>query len=336
MSVKQRANGKWYCRFSFNGKDMHRLCRGATTKSKAEEIERAIIYDLKLQELGYKPKEQKKVYMPRLIELYTIHSKNNHKNFESKVYYLNAIEKYFGDNKSVNDITPEDIEKYKRYLKETGKLKNSSTNRHLEILSKMFNLAIANKELVENPVSKVEKLREDNHTIRFLTKDEEKRLFTSIVNIAPYIKPIVITALQTGMRKGEIFNLKWSNIKCGYIELLETKSGKMRNIPISSTLKDVFAHIQKTSEYVFINPDTDKPYRDIKKSWYNIRKDANLLDFRFHDLRHTVATRMVEKGIDLLVVKDILGHTMIETTMRYAHPVPERKKAAIEVLNSYT
>lgn len=336
MSVRQEENGKWYCRFSFNGKDIHRLCRGATTKSKAQEMEQALIYDLKLQELGCKPREQKNVYLPRLKELYTTHAQNNHKKFKNQVYYLDAIEKYFGNSKPVNKITPEDIEKYKTHLRDVRNLKNSSINRYLEILSKMFNLAINNKELVENPVSKVQKLRENNHTIRFLTTDEEKRLFTSIDNIAPYIKPIVITALQTGMRRGEILNLKWSNIKNNHIELLDTKSNNPRYIPLSLTLQDVFGQIQKSSEYVFVNPKTDKPYKDIKRSWNNIRNDANLLDFRFHDLRHTVATRMVEKGIDLLVVKDILGHTMIETTMRYAHPVPERKRAAIEILNSYT
>jgi len=76
-------------------------------------------------------------------------------------------------------------------------------------------------------------------------------------------------------------------------------------------------------------------YVDIKKSFNKAREAAGIKDFRFHDLRHTVATRLVEKGIDLLVVKDILGHSNIETTMRYAHPIPKRKSDAIAVLNSY-
>ena len=143
-------------------------------------------------------------------------------------------------------------------------------------------------------------------------------------------------ALQTGMRRGEILNIEWTDIKDGYIELLKTKTNKARNIPLSSTLKNTLTALPKNNSYIFVNPRTHKPYKDIKKSWDKVRKDANIADIRFHDLRHTVATRMVAKGIDLLVVKDILGHTMIETTMRYAHPVPERKKAAIEILNSYT
>lgn len=335
MTVKQHSNGKWYCRFSFRGKDMHRLCRGATTKSKAEEIERAIIYDLELQEHGYKVKEQKNVCFRRLKQLYISHAINNHKIYKNQVYYLNALERYFGNSKPVNNITPEDIEKFKTYLRSEKKLKNSSTNRYLEIFSKMFNLAIDNGELTENPVRKAGMLREDNITVRFLLAEEERRLYKSVDKVAPYLKPIITMALQTGMRRGEILNLKWSNIKCGYIELLETKSGKMRNIPISSTLQDVLNSLSKDSEYIFVNPKTNKPYTDIKKAWHKVLDDANIENLRFHDLRHTVATRLVEKGTDLLVVKDILGHTMIETTMRYAHPVPASRQTAIEILNSY-
>lgn len=337
MSVKQdKQNGKWYCRFSFKDKDIHRLCRGATTKKEAKEIEDALKYDLQMQECGIKLKEQKNTSFNRLVDLYTTHAKINHKKFQNQGYYLKALKKYFGDSKIANNIKPEDIEKYKSYLKNTKKLKNSSINRYLEILSKMFNLAIDNKLLSENPVSKVDKLPEDNLTIRFLTIDEEKKLFSSIDTCAPYLRPIVTMALQTGMRRGEILNIEWRNIKDGYIELLQTKSNNVRKIPISSTLKNTLATLPKNDNYIFINPRTNKPYKDIKNSWNKVRKDANIADIRFHDLRHTVATRMVAKGIDLLVVKDILGHTMIETTMRYAHPVPERKKAAIEILNSYT
>lgn len=140
------------------------------------------------------------------------------------------------------------------------------------------------------------------------------------------------------MRRGEILNLKWSNIDFsqGFIELLETKSGKSRKIPISSTLKETLQSIDKTSEYVFINPRTNEPYTDLKKSFHTVIEKAKIKNFRFHDLRHTVATRLVEKNIDLFVVQDILGHSKITTTQRYAHPVPQRKLDAIEILNSYT
>lgn len=124
--------------------------------------------------------------------------------------------------------------------------------------------------------------------------------------------------------------------ECVWLELLETKSGKSRKIPISDKLMKVFEKLPKVSEYVFVNPETNKPYKDIKKSWKKALKEAHIENFRFHDLRHTVATRLAESNIDLVVVKEILGHADIQTTMRYAHAVPKRKQDAISVLNSYS
>ena len=176
-----------------------------------------------------------------------------------------------------------------------------------------------------------------NHKIRYLTKSEEEKLFNAIDELYPHIKPIIICALQTGMRKSEIFNLQWANINYdyNYIELLETKSGKARKIPISDKLNKVFSKQSKNYNYVFTNLDTGLPYKDIHKSFNAVLKKANIKNFRFHDLRHTVATRLVEQGVPLPVVQEILGHSKIETTMRYAHAIPEQKINAINLLSNY-
>ena len=278
MTVKKHDNGKWYCKFAVRGVRKHLLCAGATCEKEAKEMENAFKYKLQQQLNGVIPKEMKNVYFKRIKVLYTNHAKNNHKKFKNQIYYLNSLEKYFDNGKPVNNIKPKDIENFKSYLKNEKKLKNSSINRYLEILSKMFNLAIDNGELIENPVSKAGMLKEDNISIRFLTAEEEKRLFHSIDRIAPYLSPIVTMALQTGMRRGEILNLKWHNIKDGYIELLETKSNRKRYIPISCILKDVLDSIPKNSEYVFLNSKTGKPYTDFKKSWHKILDDAKIYD----------------------------------------------------------
>ena len=132
-----------------------------------------------------------------------------------------------------------------------------------------------------------------------------------------------------------LYDLKNIDFDYGFIELLETKSGKSRKIPISDTLMKILNRQSKEYNYVFTNPETKQPYTDIKHSFHTVLNAANIQNFRFHDLRHTVATRLVEKNIDLVVVKEILGHADIQTTMRYAHAVPKRKLEAIEVLNSY-
>ena len=341
MTVERHENGKWYCRFQSGvGIRPHRLCRGATTRKEAEAFENALKYKIEQQKNGVIPKDQKNVYFNRLIELYKKHAKTNHKKYKNQIYYLNGLEKYFNNGKPVNTIKPEDILKYIEYLRNSGKRgkrKNSSINRFLEILSKMFNLAIDNGELTDNPLRKVPKLKEDNHKIRFLTDEEENRLYAIIDLKAPYLRPIVTTALQTGMRRGEIFGMKWDNIDLNNrnIYVLDTKSGKSREIPISDKLYKILQSIPRISEYVFINPKTNQPYVDIKKSFNLVREHAEIKNFCFHDLRHTFATRMVMAGVDLFTLMEILGHTNVTTTMRYAHVIPGRKMEAINKLGNY-
>lgn len=353
MSVYKKKNNKWYYRFMLNGERKHGLCTGASDKKEADQFENAIKFRLAQQQNGVIPREEKNVPLYKLRNLFENYSKNNKKSHKSDVYMLNIIMAYFGANTVAQKITPNKIEQFKEFLRTERNSKNSTINHYLTTLSKMFNIGIDNGLIRNNPLQKVGKLREDNNKTRYLTKAEEKRLFIEIEKeyevldrytrkkkiVQPYLylKPIIITALQTGMRRGEILNLKWSNIDFsqGFIELLETKSGKSRKIPISSTLKETLQSIDKTSEYVFINPRTNEPYTDLKKSFHTVIEKAKIKNFRFHDLRHTVATRLVEKNIDLFVVQDILGHSKITTTQRYAHPVPQRKLDAIEVLNNY-
>lgn len=353
MPVYKKKN-KWYYSFMLNGERKHGLCPGVTEKKDAELFESGVKFHLAQQQSGMIPREERNVPLYKLKDLYERYSKTNKKSYKSDVYALKIVVGYFGANTVVQTITPTKIEEFKEYLRTERNSKNSTINHYLVLLGKMFNIGIDNELIRNNPLQKVSKLREDNNKIRYLTKEEEQRLFTEIEReyevldrgtrqkkkVKPYLylKPIITTALQTGMRRGEILNLKWSNIDFaqGFIELLETKSGKSRKIPISVTLQKVFDNIEKTSEYVFVNPKTNQPYIDLKKSFHTVLEKAEIENFRFHDLRHTVATRLVEKGIDLTVVQEILGHSQVTTTQRYTHPVPQRKLDAINVLNNYT
>ena len=332
MTITKK-NNKYYCRFQINGERHHYLCSGASSVPEALKIERAYMYKVMQQQSGVIPKEEKRIKLSVILDLFESYSKLNKKSYKSDSHMLTIIRAYFKDI-MVQDITANTLEDFKDYLINERELKNSTVNRYNALLSKAFNLGVANKLINDNPTRYVGKLKEKNYKIRFLTKDEEKRLFEALPE---YLKPMVVCALQTGMRRGEIFNLKWSNIDFdyGFIELLETKSGKSRKIPISNTLMEVLGNIKRTSEYVFVNPETNKPYNDIKKAWGSALKRAGIENFRFHDLRHTVATRLAESNVDLVVVKEILGHADIQTTMRYAHAVPKRKIEAISVLDLY-
>lgn len=353
MATYKQKN-KWYYQFMLNGERKHGLCTGASDKKEADQFENAIKFRLAQQQNGVIPREEKSVPLNKLIKLYDSYAKNNKRSYNRDIYTLKIISKFFGESSTVQQITPKRIEDFKEYLLNQRKVKNSTINKYIRVLSKMFNLGIDNEILSKNPVNKVVKLKEDNHKIRYLTKDEEKRLFKEIEKeyevldrytrkkkiVQPYLylKPIIITALQTGMRKGEILSLEWENInfEYGYIDLLKTKTNRPRKIPLSSGLKDMFKGLERESKYVFTNPKTNTAYKSITKSFRAVLEKAKIENFRFHDLRHTVATRLVEKNIDLFVVQDILGHSKITTTQRYAHPVPQRKLDAVEILNTYT
>ena len=333
-TFKKGGNNKWYYRFQLNGKEYYRACKGATNKKEADMYEAIVKSELMKGNLGIL-ENKKKTSLKEGLDIYLHYSEVNKRSYKSDLSLVKRISSFFG-NPDLVDIVPTSIDAFKQYLQVEFELKNSSINRHLEALSKMFNLCIADGLLDKNPMETISKMKEENYKIRVLTKDEETTLF---IVLDERLKPIVICALKTGMRKGEILTLKWLNIdfKNNYIELLHTKSGKKRKIPMSKTLRKILLEIKETStsEYVFVNPKTNKPYTDIKKAFRTALDKAGIKDFVFHDLRHTFATRLIEKGVDIVVVKELLGHADISTTMIYTHSDAIRKQHAIDIIDEY-
>ncbi len=119
--------------------------------------------------------------------------------------------------------------------------------------------------------------------------------------------------------------------------MLENKGNKHLLIPLNEKLIQFFNNIpeNKRKGYIFINPDTGLPYRDIKRAWTSSLKAANIENFRFHDLRHTVGTRLAEQLVPVNVIKELLGHSDVHTTMRYVHSTQGAKLQALNKLNSY-
>ncbi len=181
---------------------------------------------------------------------------------------------------------------------------------------------------------------EHNQIERILTKDEEVRLLASS---PPALQAILLCALHTGMRKNEILSLKWDNVdltkKLITLEHTNTKSKKMRRIPINSTLRKILLE-QKlkvgSSDFIFLSTK-GSPYRrhdSLKQAYSGACRRAKIKGLRFHDLRHTAATRMIESGASIVAVSRILGHADLKTTMRYAHP-EDTLKDAVEALATY-
>jgi len=251
--------------------------------------------------------------------------------------HLKRFNQVFGEKK-LSNITTKDIDDHKQNRLE--KVKPATVNRELEVLRHLFYLAKRWKKFFgENPVSESGLLKVSNQIERILTYDEEELL---LCNSAVHLKPIITTALYTGMRKGEILSLTWNDIDLdkSLITVKETvsKSKKSRKVPISSMLRKLFVEQKlKTgwNEYVFLNPD-GKPYLrpdSLKRCFEGACNRSNIKGLRFHDLRHTAATRMIENGANIVAVSKILGHADIKTTMRYAHP-DESLKEAVENLSA--
>jgi integrase len=278
--------------------------------------------------------ESREAKLRDLTKVFLAYSKTNKKDFKLDEAKVKVIHSYFGEKTLASKITPKRIEDFKSFMSE--KYSNAYVNRYLACIKTIFNIGIKNELIKTTPMKAVKMMKEDNHKIRYLTADEEARLFKELPE---HLKPIVICALQTGLRKSNILQLRWElvDLEFRFIEVLaqQNKGHKIIKIPISDKLLETLESLPRNSEYVFANPDTGKPYRDISEGFKNACDRANIENFRFHDLRHTVATRLVEKGIDLRVVQEIMAHSTIVTTQRYMHPTPKRKLEAISVLNSY-
>jgi integrase len=206
----------------------------------------------------------------------------------------------------------------------------STINRELSCLRRIFNLAIAWGKAERNPVKGVRFFREEKLPERVLTDDEVELLLLCCNRIT---RDVVRFALNTGMRRGEILNLKWDQVdlRTGYIIVTKTKSGKQRNIPINDTASHVLERQPRNGAYVFHRDG--KPAKSVRHTFEQAVKKAAIGHCRFHDLRHTFATKLVLAGVSLPVVKELLGHSTITTTMRYAHPTPESKLSAVGLLD---
>ena len=264
-------------------------------------------------------------------EYFDLHCKPNHKSYKGFDYHnIKALKRFFS-GKCLYEITPLMIEKFKV---ERGKEVTLATvNRQLACLKSMFNRAIEWGRAKENPVKKVKLFRENNKRLRYLEREEILKL---LANCNKHIRPIVVVALNTGMRKGEILGLKWHDIdfKRGIIYLLDTKNGEKREIPINEQVKTALIRVRKHPEspYVFTNKD-GQTIKDIRKSFFTTLKKSGILSFRFHDLRHTFASQLVMSGVDLNTVRELMGHKSLQMTLRYSHLSPDHKKRAVDILS---
>ena len=194
--------------------------------------------------------------------------------------------------------------------------------------------------LVEtNPMRRVHKLREAPARERYLTDDEEKQLFAVLIGRRTHLRPIVVVALQTGMRQGEILGLRWQDIdfEKETIYIAHTKTGRPRRIPMSKPVEVELRSLKQDAsldEHVFSYARTGLKLTTFRYAWEGACKQARIFGLRFHDLRHTVATRLRANGVHEMHIMFLLGLTTLQMTSRYTHPMPQNLRLAVASLDN--
>jgi len=326
---KDRSDQDWYISYyEPGGKRIKR--RIGPSKKLAEAALKKI--EVAIAEGRYlEVKNQNKIPFEQFADEYLRTHCVNKKSFDSYYDLHVRILKVAFKGKCLDDIKPLDIEKFKNAR--LMQVSPATVNRSLACLKSMFNRAIVwGRYEGVNPSTRVKMCREKAIRLRYLEKEEITRL---VANCSEDLRPIVILAVNTGMRRGEILNLKWHDVdfKRDVICLLETKGGDKREVPMNEAVKDALIKVRKNpkSAYIFCYKNGEQ-VRDIRKTFWTALKKSGIKDFRFHDLRHSAASHLVMAGIDLNTVREILGHKTIEMTLRYAHLSPNHKKHAVDVL----
>jgi integrase len=336
MGLFKRKNSPYYfMKFQLNGQLIYESTRTANKKL-AEEI-----YLNRRHEIitGIEPEKERKVLQKftfnELTERYLSYTDGRLKSHSRLKSFIKKLIKTFG-NIRLDDFNLILIENMQSEIIKNN-LSVAYANRLTAILKRMFTKAL-DWEMINEGVLKrirsIKLIKGEVKRLRYLDEDEAERL---IGNCGDNLRAIVITALNTGMRKSEILRLTWDRVdlKNRIILLDKTKNGERREIPVNETLFGVLSGIVRRIDcgYIFFNPKTLRPLDNVKKSFASALRKSHILDFRFHDLRHTFASRLVMKGIDLTTVKELLGHKDIKMTLRYAHLSAPHIKDAVAILD---
>jgi integrase len=337
--IYKRGNVYWIC---YNGLD-GRVIRESSRSRRYDEAE--LLLDKRRKEVreGNEPEIIKipNYFFKDLAEEY-IQWSERQRSFVRKAYVINQLVREFG-NYRLRQFSTKQVELFQTQKIRDNK-KPATINRYLATIKHMFTKAVdwnMAEEGVLKRIRKVKLLEENNRRLRYLPKEECQQL---IKFCNPHLKPIVVTALNTGMRKSEILSLKWDNVdlRHGFILLDVTKNGERREVPINKTLRETLETLRRGTKeqpprldipWVFYDAKTGNRFTDLRKAFRLGCKKSGINDFRFHDLRHTFASHLVMAGVDLTTVKELLGHKTLTMTLRYAHLAPSHKISAVNILD---
>src|SRR3972149_660627 len=327
----------WWMQLTYKG----RLVRRSTEtgdKRLAEKIHAKVMTEMTEGKWFDKPVGAEKTVRELLEKYMSEHSARNkalksHIRDRSLSAHLNRC---FG-SLVLTDLSPRLISEYQVRRRDEGAAPNT-VNNELRLLSHAFNLAMKEWEWVDlNPVSKVSKEKVNNQIERWLTYEEEEKLLAASPH---WLQEIIIFAVNTGLRQGEILDLAWDRVDLfrRTITILEQKNKGKDTLPLNSQTLAVLKARCKVksikSNLVFYSKECTRiDAANLLRSFYVAVDKAELPKTRFHDLRHTFATRLVQIGVDLYKVQKLMRHKTPIMTQRYAHHYPESLRDGVEALD---
>jgi integrase len=293
-------------------------------------------------------------------------------NLKTGQYTLDIVNRSFPDylQLPMSEVDVKQIDQWRTDKLNSG-MKATSINRAVNALRAILTKAVEWGVIPDHPLAKLKALKVDaGKKVRYLSRDEEAQLYTALAQRDMELKegrsrgndfrqvrgyplldsldecaygdrmtPLIILSLKTGMRRGELFDVEWSEIdlsnKVITVRGETAKSSKTRHIPLSPMAYEAISSWKKqaklTGGRVFPAKNGGR-LDNVKKSWSSILKSAGIQSFRWHDMRHDFASQMVMKGVPLNTVRELCGHADLNTTLRYAHLAPDHKADAIALI----
>ncbi|HEX8141416.1 MAG TPA: site-specific integrase [Pyrinomonadaceae bacterium] len=351
-------NGNWYARIRWTEETGKRkdLWIPAKNKSHASEIVQEKLQEIK--EHGENSLDKSRITFAYLADYfeknYLVAAEyiegrkiSGRRSLEGLTAQVNAMREFFGKKPlrsiSYGDISRFRLQRLKTPCFRTGKQRSiASVNRELALLRRMLNVAAREQWLIKNPFNLGEPLisvADERKRERILSREEEQKLLQACEHPhRKHLRAIIICALDTGMRRGEILKLKWSDVDLisGLITVraFNTKTMRERTVSITSRLTQELNHLWDDSTK---NPD-DLVFgisNNVKRSFTSVRKEVGLNDLRFHDLRHSLASRLDDLGFSLAKIGSQLGHTQLQTTLRYVNRDKSSIKQVANALDAF-
>jgi integrase len=333
MKIVKR-NGSYYLDYYFRGRRVREKVgssKGAAVR--ARSVREGEILQGRFKIVPKRGAPMFEILADKYSSLVSIHKRGHH----VERFIIKTLKAYFGKYR-VSDLTVEDAEKYK--TKRSLSVRPATVNRGLTVAKHMLAKAVEWKMITENPFRGVRNLDVPKRAERVLSADEEVKLLAACDRVrARHLRPLVVLALNTGLRRGELLSLEWARVDLSQrtVRVINTKSiSGDRIIPMNVTVHAVLSERveRATSPLVFpSNRKPDEKFLDLKKGFHKAVGLAGISHIRFHDLRHTFATRLVRAGVDIVTVQKLLGHSKITMTERYTHSLADVKMAAVSKLD---